>query len=142
MKRIILIIAVFLSIYLCSCSDTAENPLRFKIICLNSNFNGFYIVDGGTTTGIATTDMQNATWEVDIEVVVDDLLEITTVIPKPTDQNTTVTLEIKVYQNGVKLEERSVDYTYNSTKLSYDYQYKIKKDEKTTTTTTTTGTTQ
>ncbi len=114
-----LAIAIFVFCFtLSGCSEIANTQVDIKVIGVGTNFTGFYIKDDSTPQGIdGTIDAYgNYIFEKEIK----DLDNIEVHVERLT---TARTLQIKIYRDGDKVKESSLESSETSTnKLVLEYQ--------------------
>ncbi len=128
----ILLIHLF-SAFLISCEDMEYDPIKFKIICVGANFNGYYIVDGGTTRPIDSTDteiLSSNTYQYEREIKELDFLEISATI-EGTDS---ASITIKIYRDKIRVKETTMDVAQDEINrtLKIDYEYGEESTEEST----------
>lgn len=123
-KFISILLILLLSALLISCDDVGFDPIKFKIICVGANFNGYYIVDGGSTKPIDSTDTETLsgnTYQYEKEIKELDFLEISATI-EGTDS---ASITIKIYRDKIRVKETTMDVAQDEINrtLKLDYEY-------------------
>ena len=123
-KFISILLILLLHALLISCDDVGFDPIKFKIICVGANFNGYYIVDGGSTKPIDSTDteiLSANTYQYEKEIKELDFLEISATI-EGTDS---ASITIKIYRDNIRVKETTMDVAQDEINrtLKLDYEY-------------------
>lgn len=123
-KFISILLILLLHALLISCDDVGFDPIKFKIICVGANFNGYYIVDGGSTKPIDSTDTETLsgnTYQYEKEIKELDFLEISATI-EGTDS---ASITIKIYRDKIRVKETTMDVAQDEINrtLKLDYEY-------------------
>ena len=123
-KFISILLILLLHALLISCDDVGFDPIKFKIICVGANFNGYYIVDGGSTKPIDSTDTETLsgnTYQYEKEIKELDFLEISATI-EGTDS---ASITIKIYRDNIRVKETTMDVAQDEINrtLKLDYEY-------------------
>jgi hypothetical protein len=123
-KIISLILIYLLSALLISCDDVGFDPIKFKIVCVNANFNGYYIVDGGSIKPIDSADTETLsgnTYWYEREIKELDFLEISATI----EGTGSASITIKIYRDKIRVKETTMDVAQDEVNrtLKLDYEY-------------------
>lgn len=126
------VILLFIACCVLSCSDEAYDPIDFKIICVGGEFEGYYIVDGGSLTAIDNpVGVGTNTFQFEKEIDELDYLEISATI----EANKSASITIKIYRDDVKVKEASLsvaeDDDNRTLELDYDYGEENESSEST-----------
>jgi hypothetical protein len=121
LKRVPVILLIMACCVL-SCSDEAYDPIEFKIVCVGGDFEGYYIVDGGSLKAIENPiGVGSNTFQFEKEIDELDYLEISATI----ESNKNASITIKIYRDDEKVKEAtlSVDEDDDNRTLELDYDY-------------------
>jgi hypothetical protein len=138
MNKIKLSISLFaiFSLLILSCQSEKNDPITFRVTSTSSVgvfVGGRYDINGGPSITFVGSNLGSGVYEYETTLEDVDYLEVSASKNDKSD-----TLKIKIYRNGIKVKETSLDslalngaaYIYN---LELDYKY----DEESTSTTTT-----
>ena len=98
--KYILLILTF-SLFL-SCNDDPDE-YKLKVICIDSQISGFYVVDAGSTQTFTGTMILNNTYEFEREFEDIETLEVTA-----TKEKGDASLSIKIYKNQRIVKEKTL----------------------------------
>jgi hypothetical protein len=132
-KIISILFIHLLSALLISCDDIEYDPIKFKIICVGANFNGYYIVDGGSTKSFDSTDteiLSSNTYQYEREIKELDFIEISATI----EGTSSASITIKIYRDKIRVKETTMDVAQDETNrtLKLDYEYGEENTEEST----------